>query len=184
MIRFVVVGLVAVLSSGVTQAQVVSLHTQRFPDLSDAVTYADTITQTTNSIPETQTLRKSESKSMAMAMGLSILVPGAGQVYNGETVKGIVFLGLFAGGVAAADAARFTQSHRSISAYGWLSVAYVTAVYAWNIFDAPISAKKINRELETQFDAQPREPPRAADALLPAAGAPPVDVIMRVEIGL
>ena len=123
-----------------------------------------------------------ERKSMSVALGLSLIVPGSGQVYNGEVLKGGVFFVLFAGGVVAIDAARITRAHESITAYGWMSVVYVTAVYLWNILDAPLSAKRINGEKDARQISLGSWP--GEEAASPCPGAFPQNVIIRLRLGL
>jgi hypothetical protein len=183
MTRSIVFAVAVILISCISQAQDVPSRTPGI--LAFSRTIADTVAQTRISFTETQAPRGGGRKNMALAIGFSMLVPGAGQVYNGETVKGIVFLGLFAGGVAAVDAARFsTESNRSISAYGWVSLVYLASVYAWNIFDAPLSAKRINREIDSEREGETVGSQTTGVGIPSSVVRDLGHVIMRVDIGL
>ncbi len=96
-----------------------------------------------------------EVKKQALALAFSMAIPGLGQVYNGQVDKAIVFAGLFWGGVYMVDQAKITREHESITAFGWLSVAYVAGVYAWNLLDAPLSAKRINEAANSGLSVGP-----------------------------
>lgn len=131
--------------------------------------------------PESDVLHDAERKSMGISVGLSMIVPGAGQIYNGEVVKGVTFFGLFSGGVLLVDAAAITKSHRSITAFGWLSIVYLGTVYVWNLLDAPLSAKRINlgpdaRNNEELFGIRGEGRPGARNLF--------ADPIFRVQIAL
>ena len=66
-----------------------------------------------------------EAKNPVFSAGLSLLFPGLGQVYNGETVKGLLVLfGVFAG----------------------LLVMLIPGVAAWlfGIYDAWVTARRMN----------------------------------------
>jgi TM2 domain-containing membrane protein YozV len=181
MIRSIVFSAAVIFNFCVAQAQDVPLQPPGFRALSQ--TMADTAVQTKLSFSETQAPRAGGKKSMGLAMGMSMLIPGAGQVYNGEPVKGIVFLGLFAGGVAAVDAARIhTMIPSSITAYGWVSLVYLASVYAWNILDAPLSAKRINRELDSELQGPTGSQTTGVGNPLWAVRAQG-HVVMRVSIG-
>jgi hypothetical protein len=99
---------------------------------------------TAEPVSPAQQSARPEIKSQALALSFSMIVPGLGQVYNGEVDKGIVFATLFWGGVYMVDAAKIGQTHESITAFGWLSVGYIATVYLWNILDAAFTAKRIN----------------------------------------
>jgi TM2 domain-containing membrane protein YozV len=89
-------------------------------------------------------------KNPELAGALSVLVPGLGQVYNGETVKGISVLTGFLGGIAVCIAAKIGDTNDSIGASGWLGVGMIGTAYLWGIIDAPLSANRINRENATR----------------------------------
>jgi hypothetical protein len=79
-----------------------------------------------------------------LAVGCSIFLPGAGQLYNGEGLKGAMHLGLFAGSIAMVVSAGITETHESITPYAWFSVAMVGVTYVWAAIDAYTSAVHIN----------------------------------------
>lgn len=73
-------------------------------------------------------------KNPTTAWALSFLIPGGGQFYNGESGKGVAFLGGY-----AASAAVFWFVSWPIGLTGML----VTSV--WSQIDAPTTANRINR---------------------------------------
>lgn len=79
-------------------------------------------------------------KNPTTAWALSFLIPGGGQFYNGETGKGIVFLGGY-----AASAAIFWYVSWPIGLTGML----VTSV--WSQIDAPTTANRLNRMNSLSF---------------------------------
>lgn len=89
-------------------------------------------------------------KSPALALGLSLLVPGAGQFYNGQPLKGAVMLG---GAVASSWAIVLTAtdileldddtSSTTVHVLGGVGMAIVV----WSWIDAPLSARAINRRI-------------------------------------
>lgn len=92
----------------------------------------------------------SSRKSGALSFLLSLLIPGGGQYYNGQYLKGALMtgisLGAFAGAVAAWDddfdaSNSVSQSLLLVGLGGGL----------WSMIDAPISSAKINRDLESRF---------------------------------
>ena len=90
-------------------------------------------------------------KSPALALGLSVVVPGAGQVYNGHYAKGAV---MFVGAVAAAGSIVLTlsdllgldddESGTGVHVLGAAGMGLIL----WSWIDAPLSAKAINRRLD------------------------------------
>ena len=77
----------------------------------------------------------------AISLALSILVPGAGQVYNGQLGKGLLFAGVFWGGVVLLNRADITKSHQSVTAFGWMSVILTGGTYITNLIDAATTAE-------------------------------------------
>jgi TM2 domain-containing membrane protein YozV len=82
-------------------------------------------------------------KSPALAVILSLL-PGLGQMYNQQMVKGILILGVFMYLVRVNDLAH-------------LYYPFAMVLYFWNLFDAYWTAKKINESGEPAADFKPRE---------------------------
>ena len=91
-------------------------------------------------------------KSPALALALSVVVPGAGQVYNGHYLKGAV---MFGGTVLTAGAILMTASDvlgldddtsgTDVHILGGVGVGLIL----WSWIDAPLSAKAINRRLDS-----------------------------------
>lgn len=93
-----------------------------------------------------------EQKSPVAAGIFSMLIPGAGQAYNGQWGKGVVFLTGIVGSFALAgdmwrnqeaecDAAGdpFCENH----AGEWLAIVGA-GLYVWNVIDAPVTASRMN----------------------------------------
>ena len=101
-------------------------------------------------------------KSPPLALALSFVLPGAGQVYNGDYLKGAV---MFGGAVLAAGAVLLSASDvlgldddTSGTGTHILGAAGVGLIL-WSWIDAPLSASAINRRLEaggTTVDLGPR----------------------------
>jgi hypothetical protein len=91
-------------------------------------------------------------KSPPLALALSVLVPGAGQVYNGDYLKGGI---MFGGAVITAGPLILTASDvlgldddRSGTGTHVLGAVGVGLIL-WSWIDAPLSAKAINRRLDS-----------------------------------
>lgn len=80
-------------------------------------------------------------KSAFLSGFLSFLIPGVGQMYNGQVGKGVLFmvgaLGCSAGGLAAMDGPEALSGSLVICG---------AAFWIWSVIDAPISSNKKNRE--------------------------------------
>ena len=109
-----------------------------------------------------------------VACALSILAPGLGQFYNGQSIKGCIHLGLAVGGytmffLSVADNVEFTDAAvldvagenvnvNDMSVLdvdgddlrGGLGLLVGLGVSVWSIIDAPTSAKKINKRNQMQ----------------------------------
>jgi len=81
-----------------------------------------------------------QAKDPTLACGLSILMPGLGQIYNGEMSKGLSFF-VSTCGIGFLGIESISKS----PAVGSFNVAVALGLYAWNIIDAPRSAKQINQ---------------------------------------
>jgi hypothetical protein len=88
-------------------------------------------------------LKVRSEKSPVLALGLSLLVPGGGQYYNGQSVKGAMMTVVAAGGAVV----MVTGDHHE-APYGLLVYA-VAAV--WSLIDAPIAANLMNQERENSY---------------------------------
>jgi hypothetical protein len=73
---------------------------------------------------------------------LSLLVPGGGQFYNGETLKGVIMLTAFAAGVGV-SVELDSNGHHGLAAAGLCMTA---GVWAYSMADAVISSERINAE--------------------------------------
>lgn len=119
-------------------------------------------------------------KSPPLALALSVVLPGAGQVYNGDYLKGAV---MFVGTVAVISASMLSlsdvfaldddTSDTGTHVLGAVGVGLIL----WSWIDAPLTARAINRRLEAGsvgVDLGPR--------LDTARGTPGVGVsLLRVE---
>lgn len=102
-------------------------------------------------------------KSPGLACVLSLILPGLGQYYNGEYVKGIIQDGLYAGGWVMV----FALGHKDkeyyyydyyydywgeteITPWFWIGLGTVLGTELWSMIDAPISASNINRKMREQ----------------------------------
>ncbi len=101
-------------------------------------------------------------KSPPLALALSVLVPGAGQVYNGDYLKGGIMFGgavmtigpviLTASDVLGLDDDKSGTGTHVLGAVG-------VGLILWSWIDAPISAKAINRRLDSarlELEMRPR----------------------------
>jgi len=97
---------------------------------------------------DTDSVKVVSQKSPALACVLSLLVPGLGQVYNGEIIKGLLFAtGVVAGTYLLVFSGGDFEHESSTSEplfYTGMIVAGVS--YLWSIIDAPVSASRINEE--------------------------------------
>jgi hypothetical protein len=87
-----------------------------------------------------------------LALALSLVVPGAGQVYNGHYGKGAVMFGsaaLTASSIVLtiADALELDDDRSGTGVH--LLGATGIGIVVWSWIDAPLSARAINRGLET-----------------------------------
>lgn len=90
-------------------------------------------------------------KSPWLAFGLSYLIPGLGQLYNGEIGKGLLFASVTILGFGVGVLPGIGQKSGSewpLSSY--LGFGIAGATYLWSIIDAPISANKINERIKQQ----------------------------------
>jgi TM2 domain-containing membrane protein YozV len=83
----------------------------------------------------------------AVAVALSMLMPGAGQLYNGEQGKALLHFSLFAGAVTWVAVRDIGPTNADIKPLDWLSVIAVGTTYVWAAIDAGTSAGKTPEEL-------------------------------------
>ncbi|MBB3188220.1 hypothetical protein [Microbacter margulisiae] len=93
-----------------------------------------------NSDMASQFNNQDEVKDEAFSCTLSMLVPGLGQIYNGQIVKGVGMLAVSYGSLGMAAVASSKGNH-TLATVG-LATAAVT--YVWSLFDSFISARSIN----------------------------------------
>lgn len=77
-------------------------------------------------------------KSAGAAFMFSVFLPGGGQFYNGEGLKGLAMLVGFFGALAIG-------SHQNDPSEEDLGVAVGIGIWALSLVDAPLSARRINR---------------------------------------
>jgi TM2 domain-containing membrane protein YozV len=95
-------------------------------------------------------------KNPWVALGLSWLVPGGGQFYNGQSGKGSRCLGVFLGGLVLYWPAIDGQYARSEENRVTVGAFVVLGSTLFSLVDAPFSAIRINRKLdELQLSVTP-----------------------------
>ena len=96
-----------------------------------------------------------QEKNPVVSCILSLVIPGAGQFYNGEPLKGIAHLGMVIGGWASyiyntelvyKDEGFYGRLDHRNEGLALLGVLTVAGAYVWSAIDAPISASRINRQ--------------------------------------
>ncbi len=92
-------------------------------------------------------ISKPSYKSPWVAFLLSYIIPGSGQIYNGEIIKGLLFTGTFLLGAGIA----LIPAIGATSGSDWPTSSYIGAgiagvAYIWQLIDAPVSANRINEE--------------------------------------
>jgi hypothetical protein len=111
----------------------------------------------------------------AVAALLSLAIPGAGQIYNGQTGKGVLQFGAAVVGLAAFSGAAYDAEELT---YAGLGLAL--GVSLWSLIDAPVTASKMNRE-RGYSKADPAEPPMALSlANIRAGGTSSPGLLVRV----
>lgn len=89
-----------------------------------------------------QAMYLSDRKDPAISCTLSLLVPGLGQLYNGQISKGIAFM--FASyGSLAVGAVALSNHNNGLSTAGFV-VAAIS--YLWSAFDAPLNSNAMNKQ--------------------------------------
>jgi len=95
--------------------------------------------------PRARTYEKPSEKSASTAFILSFVLPGLGQYYNGDTVRGILMDLLFAGGsIWLSD-----QSDREPERTSSLTI--MGFGYLWSLIDAPRGAHRHNQRLAEEY---------------------------------
>jgi hypothetical protein len=76
-----------------------------------------------------------EPANIRLAVALSVFVPGLGNVYGGEPVRGLVHFATAVGAATLISAAKIGDTGDSIKAFGWISVCTFAAAYLWSLID-------------------------------------------------
>lgn len=104
-------------------------------------------------------------KSGAAAWGLSFLLPGLGQFYNGDTTKGFVMSGLYISGIIVAETlgydtytSTYYDDYYDEWSYGYeyeetntlyaVGLGVAVCTWIWSMIDAPTTASRINKEID------------------------------------
>ncbi|HRI27589.1 MAG TPA: hypothetical protein PK239_14095 [Chitinophagales bacterium] len=94
-----------------------------------------------------------KEKNPAAAYILSLAVPAAGQMYNGEVRKGISILVVEAIGLTMASAGAGWIYESIDPEFGdwlfWAGLSLTSATHIYSVFDAPISAQRINKKIRS-----------------------------------
>ncbi len=88
-----------------------------------------------------QAMYLSDRKDPALSSTLSMLVPGLGQIYNGQVAKGVGFLAVTYGSLGIAAIAS-SNGNRSLAAAGFATAA---AAYVWSFLDAAFTSNSMNK---------------------------------------
>jgi TolB-like protein len=89
-------------------------------------------------------------KSPLTAFFFSLIVPGSGQLYNGEYLKGALQMGgIIATGLMVSNNEKYDNDEAKQTVTFGLGI--FIGIWAWSIIDAPISAGRINREIDHGF---------------------------------
>ncbi len=90
-------------------------------------------------------------KNPALAAILSFLIPGLGQIYNGEIGKGLIII--------VVQVINFLLATIIIGIFTGL------AVFIWAIYDAYVVAQRLNAEMTQQMVEQQKRCPRCAEVV-------------------
>ena len=87
-------------------------------------------------------------KSPVLACMLSVFLPGLGQIYNGEIIKGFLFAGgvVIGSALLVASGGDFEHESTTSGSLFYTGIIIAGASYIWSIIDAPVSASRINKE--------------------------------------
>ncbi len=84
------------------------------------------------------------ARNPELAGTLSWILPGLGQIYNGNVGKGLLQMELYLGGIGMIASSQIGFSHNSITPAAWTSVAIVAATFLWSVIDAVTTAREMN----------------------------------------
>jgi hypothetical protein len=79
-------------------------------------------------------------RSPAVAVGLSLLLPGSGQLYNHQPTKAAIHFGLVAGAFAWVNAREIGHTNADIKPIDWISIACLSLAYLGAAVDAGLNA--------------------------------------------
>jgi hypothetical protein len=88
-----------------------------------------------------QTIYLSDRKDPSLSCTLSMLVPGVGQIYNGQVGKGIAFIAVSYGSLGMAAIASSNGNH-SLATVG---LATAAIAYVWSFLDATLTSNALNK---------------------------------------
>jgi TM2 domain-containing membrane protein YozV len=77
-----------------------------------------------------------------LAFGFSFVLPGAGQLYNGQRAKAAMHLTLFGTGIGINSASKVGSAGEYIGGAVW------SGAWLWSVIDAPLTARRINRGMD------------------------------------
>jgi len=121
-----------------------------------------------------------KKKSVFLAFIMSVFIPTSGQFYNGQYAKGALGLAVMASGVIIYAMGNDEDDKAELGDPGLVLVA---GTWLWSIIDAPISAQKINDEIEgVQSVPMGYVPPKGWDvytSLSPGKRAAHAGVLLR-----
>lgn len=88
-----------------------------------------------------QSMYLSDRKDPALSTTLSMLVPGLGQIYNGQVAKGVGFIAVSYGSLVMAAVAS-SNGNRTLAAAGFATAA---VAYVWSFLDAAFTSNAMNK---------------------------------------
>jgi hypothetical protein len=91
-------------------------------------------------------------KSAGLAFLVSLIVPGAGQMYCGKTARGVLTLVFFLGGVALSIAAFSAEQASASEEIAGIGVMVALVLYVFSFLDAYYLAREINAGTEWLVD--------------------------------
>ncbi len=107
-----------------------------------------------------------------LAAGLSVLVPGLGNFYAGEPLRGTLHFASVLGAAGMVVAAKISDTHDSITPFGWFAVLTLAGTYVWGIIDCALLGERFPNNIDTAISTSPPIPPSATSAC-ERADAPP-----------
>ncbi len=123
-------------------------RTKRLPSLGPLLLLFLTVTLI-GATPHAAEAQAESRKSPWLAGGLSFVIPGTGQFYNGQWAKGGLMLGgaLASTGLMASGVACFDNSNDCSQMT--IGVAAYLGIWAWSIIDGARTSNAINRRIDS-----------------------------------